>query len=65
MSMSEAVPPVAREPKSAQPLGLPPGVHKLGAETFFGAKLQRYRLDNGLNVLVLVDKSAPVVSYHT
>jgi len=63
--MSEAVPPVAREPKSAHPLGLPPGVHKLGAETFFGAKLQRYRLDNGLNVLVLVDKSAPVVSYHT
>lgn len=41
------------------------GVHKLGAETFFGAKLQRYKLDNGLTVLVLVDKSAPVVSYHT
>ena len=44
---------------------LPAGVQKLGAETFFGAKLQRYRLDNGLTVLVLVDKSAPVVSYHT
>lgn len=42
-----------------------PKVQKLGAENFFGAKLQRYKLDNGLTVLVLVDKSAPVVSYHT
>ncbi len=44
---------------------LPAGVQKLGAETFFGSKLQRYQLDNGLTVLVLVDDSAPVVSYHT
>ena len=32
----------------------------------FGAgAVKRYRLGNGLRVLILVDKSAPVVSYHT
>lgn len=30
-----------------------------------GAAVARYRLSNGLRVLLLVDKSAPVVSYHT
>lgn len=36
-------------------------------DTLFGPsmKVQRYRMGNGLRVLVLVDKSAPVVSYHT
>lgn len=47
------------------PPALPPGVQKLESVPFFGAPLQRYRLDNGLTVLVLCDKSAPVVSYHT
>ncbi|MBI2389425.1 MAG: insulinase family protein [Deltaproteobacteria bacterium] len=28
-------------------------------------KVQRYRMGNGLRVLVLVDRNAPVVSYHT
>ncbi|MGZ3475240.1 MAG: M16 family metallopeptidase [Polyangiales bacterium] len=28
-------------------------------------KVQRYRLGNGLRVLLLIDRSAPVVSYHT
>jgi zinc protease len=27
--------------------------------------IERYRLDNGLQLLLLVDRSAPVVSYHT
>ena len=32
----------------------------------FGAdEVQRYHLDNGLKILLLVDKSAPVVSYYT
>lgn len=37
------------------------------AEHAFGASLrvQRYRLDNGLTILVLPDRSAPIVSYHT
>ena len=34
--------------------------HAFGAE-----KLHRWRLDNGLTVLLLVDASAPVASYHT
>lgn len=32
---------------------------------FGGDTIQRYRLDNGLTVLVLVDASAPVACYHT
>jgi zinc protease len=36
------------------------GVHAFGAE-----RVRRYRLGNGLKVLLLVDRSAPVVSYHT
>jgi zinc protease len=32
---------------------------------FGGDTLQRYRLDNGLTVLLLVDSSAPVACYHT
>src|SRR6476620_5029743 len=32
----------------------------------FGAdEVQRYHLDNGLKILLLVDKSAPVLSYYT
>jgi zinc protease len=36
------------------------GAHPFGAET-----VQRWRLDNGLTILVLVDTSAPIASYHT
>ncbi len=36
-----------------------------GALAFGGETLHRWRLDNGLVVLVLVDTSAPVVAYHT
>ena len=36
------------------------GTHSFGAET-----VQRYQLGNGLTVLVLVDRSAPVASYFT
>jgi zinc protease len=36
-----------------------------GAVAFGGETLQRWRLGNGLVVLVLVDASAPVVAYHT
>jgi zinc protease len=36
------------------------GTHPFGAET-----VQRYQLGNGLTVLVLVDRSAPVASYFT
>jgi zinc protease len=36
-----------------------------GAIAFGGETLQRWRLGNGLSVLVLVDASAPVVAYHT
>jgi zinc protease len=36
------------------------GAHPFGAET-----VQRWRLDNGLTVLFLVDASAPIASYHT
>ena len=32
---------------------------------FGDGQVHRYRLDNGLTVLVLVDRSAPVLSYHT
>ena len=39
----------------------------LVAETAFGPYLRlcRYRLGNGLTVLTMLDRSAPVVSYHT
>jgi zinc protease len=37
----------------------------LGAEPFGGESLQRWRLDNGLTVLVLIDSSAPIVAYYT
>ncbi len=36
-----------------------------GVLPFGDSVLQRYRLQNGLTILVLVDKSAPVVSYYT
>jgi zinc protease len=36
------------------------GAHPFGADS-----LHRWRLGNGLSILVLVDTSAPVVSYHT
>jgi zinc protease len=36
-----------------------------GDVPFGDAKVQRYRLGNGLSLLLLVDKSAPVVSYFT
>src|SRR5882672_10352091 len=36
-----------------------------GAHDFGGETLQRWRLGNGLSVLVLVDTRAPVVAYHT
>ena len=36
-----------------------------GAVAFGGETLHRWRLGNGLTVLVLVDASAPVVAYHT
>ncbi len=36
-----------------------------GSHTFAGDLLRRWRLGNGLTVLVLVDESAPVVAYHT
>jgi zinc protease len=37
------------------------GVHRFGA----GMEIERYRLANGLTVLLLVDPSAPVISYQT
>jgi zinc protease len=37
----------------------------LGAVPFGGTTVERYRLANGLVVLLLLDKSAPVVSYST
>jgi zinc protease len=46
----------------------PPGGHVQYVETVaFGAaqQLERYRLANGLSVLLMFDDSAPVVSYHT
>lgn len=46
-------------------MALPPGVQKLETVPFFGAPLHRYRFANGLSLLLLIDKSAPVVSYHT
>jgi zinc protease len=36
-----------------------------GVEDFGTEELQRWRLGNGLTVLLLVDSSAPVASYHT
>ncbi len=36
-----------------------------GSEAFGGETLHRWRLGNGLGVIVLVDASAPVVAYHT
>ncbi|HLK37744.1 MAG TPA: pitrilysin family protein [Polyangiaceae bacterium] len=36
-----------------------------GAEAFGGETLRRWKLGNGLTVLVLVDSRAPVVAYHT
>jgi zinc protease len=36
-----------------------------GAHPFGGDEVHRYRLGNGLAVLLLVDASAPIVSYHT
>jgi zinc protease len=61
----------ARDPRAALVERLnasaPPGA-KLsfeGVHPFGDGLLQRYRLENGLTVLVLVDRSAPVVSYFT
>jgi zinc protease len=36
-----------------------------GAEEFGSEEIQRWRLGNGLTVLLLVDASAPVATYHT
>jgi zinc protease len=36
-----------------------------GAHAFGGDTIHRWRLGNGLSVLILVDESAPIVSYHT
>jgi zinc protease len=36
-----------------------------GAHAFADGQVQRYRLGNGLKLLLLVDKTAPVVSYFT
>jgi zinc protease len=36
-----------------------------GQEPFGSEAIQRWRLGNGLTVLVLVDASAPIVAYHT
>lgn len=41
------------------------GVSFEGATALQGAEVHRYALANGLTVLALVDKSAPVVAYHT
>lgn len=44
----------------------PHGALRLVTELPFGdAQIRRYRMDNGLNILLLEDHSAPVVSYHT
>jgi len=40
-------------------------IHYEGAVAFGGETVHRYRLGNGLAVLVLVDASAPIVAYHT
>jgi len=40
-------------------------IHYEGAVAFGGETVHRYRLGNGLVVLVLVDASAPIVAYHT
>ena len=38
----------------------------VGAEPFGpGLELERFRLDNGLSLLVLEDHSAPVLAYHS
>ena len=36
-----------------------------GSHPFGGETVHRWRFGNGLNVLVLIDASAPIVSYHT
>ena len=36
-----------------------------GAHPFGGDRVHRWRLGNGLTILLLVDASAPIVSYHT
>jgi zinc protease len=36
-----------------------------GSHAFGGDEVHRWRLGNGLSVLVLIDASAPIVSYHT
>src|SRR5580704_8215023 len=41
------------------------GLHFEGTHAFGAESLHRWRLDNGLTVLLLADSSAPVVSYHT
>ena len=41
------------------------GVTHEASHPFGAATVERWRLDNGLSVLTLVDKAAPVVSYHT
>jgi len=45
----------------------PPGAKLFfeGVHPFGDSLLQRYRFENGLTVLVLVDRSAPIVSYYT
>jgi zinc protease len=47
--------------------GAPPGAHWTfeGVQAFGSEWVSRWRLGNGLTVLLLVDTSAPVVSYHT
>jgi zinc protease len=44
----------------------PAKAEKLGTHAFGSAlSIARYRLPNGLSILVLPDESAPIVSYHT
>jgi zinc protease len=40
-------------------------VHFLGLHPFGPSTVARYTLSNGLTILLLADRSAPVVSYHT
>src|ERR1700728_3942622 len=40
-------------------------VHYLGNHVFGPSKVVRYGLSNGLTILLLLDQSAPVVSYFT
>jgi zinc protease len=41
------------------------GVKLLGSTPFWNAHIHRFELENGLKVLTLLDKSAPVVAYMT